>query len=64
VFLSRLYHTINLGHFREERFAALNYDAAAKILFGEWACLNFPKEESEGIELSRRILDKIYREKE
>jgi hypothetical protein len=33
---------IHLGYFSDEQAAARAYDAKAKELFGEYACLNFP----------------------
>lgn len=36
--------TIGLGYYRDEREAALAYDAAARQLFGAFARLNFPLE--------------------
>jgi hypothetical protein len=34
---------IRLGSFANEMTAALHYDRLAKLLFGEFACLNFPE---------------------
>jgi len=36
----------HLGCFVSEIEAALAYDAAARILHGDWACLNFPDHDS------------------
>ena len=42
----------SIGYFKDELVAAEAYDAAARELFGEYACVNFPvpqKVEREGI---------------
>ncbi len=38
---------VYLGRFDDEQAAARAYDAKAKELFGEYACLNFPKQNTE-----------------
>ena len=50
---------INLGCFRTEREAALAYDRAAILMFGDEAITNFPPDESEDVVFSDEIMRRI-----
>jgi hypothetical protein len=50
---------ITMGHFATEREAALAYDRAAILLYGEAAETNFPPEESEHVVLSDEVMRQI-----
>jgi hypothetical protein len=52
-------HELYIGSFISERDAGLAYDAAAKIVYGEFACLNFPAVESEHVILPERVLRRL-----
>ena len=46
VHITHHHETIYLGCFTCQEAAARNYDKLAKILYGEFACLNFPEKKS------------------
>ena len=41
--LNSMVKKFHLGNFESELEAAAAYDARVKVLFGEFACLNFPQ---------------------
>jgi hypothetical protein len=49
---------VTFKRFDDERAAALSYDKAARIAFGEFACPNLPPEASAGTILPMRALAK------
>jgi hypothetical protein len=51
--------TLNLGEFDSQLEAALAYDRAAILIFGDEADLNFPPEKSAHITFPREIMRKI-----
>ena len=52
-------HRIHIGLFNDEREATLARDAAARLACSDFAYLNFPAAESEGVELPERVVRKI-----
>jgi len=50
---------IDLGEFDSEMEAALAYDRAAVLIYGDEADLNFPSEESEYVAFPSDIMRKI-----
>jgi hypothetical protein len=55
---------IYLGLYPSVREAALHYDMAARCLNGPFAGLDFDPEESDLVQLSDRVLDKIHCDRE
>jgi hypothetical protein len=55
---------IYLGLYPSAREAALHHDMANRCLNGPFSYLNFPEEESDGVQLPDRVLDKIYHARE
>jgi hypothetical protein len=48
---------LHLGTFKDEKAAALAYDAGARSHHGAWAKLNFPDEDGPGLHQERNSSD-------